>query len=51
MTLAFEDANSKLPHVVSVADIDAQERFDNSLIQISKLQFGLDSKAEVWSKY
>ena len=32
MTLAFEDANSKLPHVVSVADIDAQERFDNRLV-------------------
>ena len=28
-TLAFEDANSKLLNVVSVADVEAEERVDN----------------------
>ena len=39
MTLAFEDANSKLLDVVSVADVDAKERVDNSLVEIMKLKF------------
>ena len=34
MTLAFEDANSKLVKVVTVADVG------NSLLQIWKLRFG-----------
>ena len=31
MTLAFEDGNSKHLGVVSVADVDAEERVDDSL--------------------
>ena len=34
MTLAFEDANSKLLDVVSVADVDALECDDESLVEI-----------------
>ena len=51
MTLAFEDANSKLLDVVSVADVDAEERVDNSLVEILKLMFGQDFEAEVWSRF
>ena len=42
MTLAFEDANSKLFDVISVADVDAVERVDVSLVGILKLRFGRD---------
>ena len=43
MTLALEDANSKLLDVVSVADdVDTEERVDNSLVEILKLKFGRD---------
>ena len=41
MTLAFEDANSKLVEVVSVADVDDEDRVDNS--------FFADLEAEVRS--
>ena len=37
MTLAYEDDNSKLVDVVTVADGD---RVSNNLLQISKLRFG-----------
>ena len=40
MTLAFEDANSKLVDVVSVADVDDEDRVGNILLQIWKLRFG-----------
>ena len=40
VTLAFEDANSKLLDVISVADVDAVERVDVSLVGILKLRFG-----------
>ena len=40
MTLACEDANSKLVAVVTVADVDAEKRFEDSLVQILKLKFG-----------
>ena len=40
MTLAFEDANSKLVEIVTVADVDAGKRVDDSLVQIWKLKFG-----------
>ena len=33
MTLACEDANSKLVKVVTVADVDAENRVGNSLLQ------------------
>ena len=42
MTLAFEDANSKLLDVVSLADVDAEERVDDNLVEILKLRFGRD---------
>ena len=39
MTLACEDANSKLFEVVTVADVDAEDYVDNSLL-IWELTFG-----------
>ena len=39
MTLACEDANSKLVDVVTVADFDAKKCVDDSLVQIRKLEF------------
>ena len=40
MTLAFEDANSKLVEVFIVADVDDKDRVGNSLLQIRKLRLG-----------
>ena len=34
VTVAFEEANSKLVEVVTVADVDDEDRVDNSLLQI-----------------
>ena len=66
MTLACEDAYSKLVEVVSVADGDDENRVGNSLLQIWKLRFGHRAKlsfrlsaqglvrsfeAEVWSVF
>ena len=42
MTLAFEDANSKLVEVVTVADVDDEDR-------VGWQQFVADVEAEVWS--
>ena len=42
MTLACEDANSKLVEVVSVADTSDEDRVGHSLLQIWKLRFGPD---------
>ena len=47
MTLACEDANSKLVEVVTVADVDDEDRVGNSLLQIWKLRF--DHKAKFYS--
>ena len=44
MTLAFEDANSKLVEVDTVADVDDEDRIGNSLLQIWKLRFGYKVK-------
>ena len=33
MTLACEDANSKLIEVVAIADVDDEDRIGNSLLQ------------------
>ena len=44
MTMACEDANSKLIEVVSVADVDDEDRVGNSLLQIWKLRFGHKAK-------
>ena len=40
MTLACEDANSKLVEIVTVADVDAEDHVGNSLLQIWELTFG-----------
>ena len=40
VTLACEDANSKLVEVVTVADVDDEDRVGNSLLQIWKRRFG-----------
>ena len=48
MTLACEDANSKLVEVVTVADVDAEDYVGNSLL-IWELTFG--HKAKLFSDY
>ena len=40
MTLACEDAYSKLVDVVTVDDVDDEDHVDNSLLQIWKLRSG-----------
>ena len=40
MTLVCEDAYSKLVEVVTVADVDDEDRVGNSLLQIWKGRFG-----------
>ena len=49
MTLACEDANSKLFDVGTVADVEAEKIVDHSLEEIWKLQFGKHIDAVVWS--
>ena len=49
MTLAREDANSKLFDICTVADVDADKIVDDSLEEIWKLQFGQHIDAVVWS--
>ena len=44
MTLACEDANSKLVEVVTVADVDAEDHVGNSLLQIWELTFAPKAK-------
>ena len=44
VTLACEDANSKLVEVVTVADVDDEDHVGNSLFQIWKLRFGYKVK-------
>ena len=48
MTLACKDGNSKLVEVVTVVDVDDEDRVGNSLLQIWKLRFG--HKAELLFK-
>ena len=56
VTLACEDAYSKLVEVVTAADVDAKKRVDDSLVQIWKLKFGhkakfcSDFEHKVWSR-
>ena len=40
VTLACEDANSKLVEVVTVADVDDEDRVGKHLLHVSKLRFG-----------
>ena len=44
MTLACEDANSKLVEVVSLANGDDKDRVGNSLLQMWELRFGHKAK-------
>ena len=44
MTLACEDVYSKLVEVVTIADVDDENRVGNSLLQIWKLRFGHRAK-------
>ena len=44
MTLACEDANSKLVEVVTVASGNAEKRVDDRLMQIWKQKFGHEGK-------
>ena len=44
VTLACEDANSKLVEVLTVAHVDAEDHVGNSLLQILKLRFGHEVK-------
>ena len=44
VTLACEDANSKLVDVVTVADVDSEDHVGNSLLQIRELTFGPETK-------
>ena len=47
MILACEDPNSKLVEVVNAADVDDEDRIDNSLLLIWKLRLGQDFEVEV----
>ena len=49
MTLACEDANSKLVEVVTVSDVDSEDHVGNSLLQIWELTFG--PKTEFFSDF
>ena len=44
VTLACEDANSKLVEVVTIADVSDEDCVGNSLFQIWKLRFGQKAK-------
>ena len=50
MTLAFEDANSKLVDLVTVADVDAEKHVDDSWCRFGhiKLSFCSDFEHKVW---
>ena len=44
LPLACEDGNSKLVEVVTVANVDDEDRAGNSLFQIWELRFGHKAK-------
>ena len=44
VTLACEDAKSKIVEVVTVADVDNEDHVGNSLLQIWELMFGPKAK-------
>ena len=53
--MTFEDNYSKLVEVVTVADVDDEDRVSNIMLKIWKLRFGhkanfcSDSQHKVWS--
>ena len=55
VTLACEDANSKLVEVVTVAEVDDENRVGNSLLQNWKLRFGhkfrFSRETDVWLRF
>jgi len=52
VTLACEDANSKLVEVVTVADVDSEDHVGNSLLQIWELTFDpSDFEHKGWSRF
>ena len=52
VTLASEDANSKLVEVVTVADVDSEDHVGNSLLQIWELTFDpSDFEHKGWSRF
>ena len=56
VTLTFEDANTKLVEVVTVADIDSEDHVGNSFLQIWELTFGPKTKlfqtsSKGWSRF
>ena len=50
MTLAFEDDKSRLRDVVSIAEVDAEEHVENSLVEILKLKRGRGLEPKFWSR-
>ena len=44
VTLACEDVNSKIVEIVTVANVDDEDRVGNSLLQIWELRFGHKAK-------
>ena len=46
MTLVFDDANSELLDILSIADVDAEERLDDKFVEILKMRFGRDFESE-----
>ena len=58
VTLACEDGNSKLVEVVTVVDVDDEDRVGNILLQIWELRFdhiaktfSSDIEQKVWSRF
>ena len=52
MTLAFEDANSKLVEVANVADVDAETHVDDSWCRFGhKSKFFLDFEHKDWLRF
>ena len=53
VNLAYEDANSKLVEVVTVADVDAEKRVNYGLVQILKRKFGhkVNFLFGLWAQY
>ena len=52
VTLASEDANSKLVEIVPVADFDSEQLVDDSSVHIWKLRFGhkIEFLSRLWAK-
>ena len=49
--MAFEDANSKFLDVVSVADVDAEEKVVDRFLDVLKLRFCRDFEPRFWWWY